>query len=274
MATLAGCLSVFVTTIAKAQTAQKDLALNAAPEVHSSVSGTEALPDAPEAVQGSGTDPQSSSSAGVQGSQGTGPNQTGPKQTKRILGIVPNFRAVSADTKLPPESPKEKFKTAFLDSFDYSAFIFVGVQAGISQATKAYPEFHQGAAGFGRYYWHTFADSTDENILVEGILPAVLRQDNRYYTLGHGNLLKRTAYSFTRTLITRTDGGGETFNASEIVGAGAAAGISSAYYPGQYRTWTKTGQRWLTSVLIDGGTFVVKEFWPDINSAVFHQKSE
>jgi hypothetical protein len=166
---------------------------------------------------------------------------------------------------------REKFKTGLQDSFDYSSFIFVGIQAGISQGTKSYPAFHQGAAGYGRYYWHTFADQADENLWVESILPAVLHEDSRYYTLGHGRLLKRAQYAVSRALITRTDSGAETFNAAEIVGAGAAAAISSAYYPGQYRTWTKIGQRWLTNVILDTATFAVKEFWPDIN-AIFHRK--
>jgi hypothetical protein len=193
------------------------------------------------------------------------------QQTKRILWIVPNFRAVSAGAKLPPQSVKEKFKTGALDSFDYSSFIFVGIQAGISQATDAYPAFRQGAAGYGRYYWHTFADQTDENLWVEGILPSVLRQDSRYYTLGHGGFIKRGYYAVSRTLITRTDSGRETFNASEILGSGTAAAISSLYYPTQYRTWTKVGQRWLTNALLDFGTFAAKEFWPDVNRAIFHE---
>ena len=148
------------------------------------------------------------------------------KQTKRILYIVPNFRAVTANQKLPPQSVKEKFLTATMDSVDYSSFIFVGVQAGIQQATNATPEFRQGAAGYGRYYWHTFADTLDENLWVEFIYPTVLRQDSRYYTLGHGGFPKRLAYSFSRIAITRADSGHETFNASEIFGAGTAAGIS------------------------------------------------
>ena len=194
------------------------------------------------------------------------------KQTKRILGIVPNFRSVSANEKLPPQSIKDKFITSTQDSFDYSAFIFAGILAGISQAEDSYPEFDQGAAGYGRYYWHTFADQAVENYNVEFIFPTVLKQDSRYYTLGHGGLIKRSAYSFSRVLITRTDAGNETFNASEIVGAGAASGISSLYYPAQERTWTKVGQHWLTNVSLDGLTFIFKEFWPDINDAVFHQK--
>jgi hypothetical protein len=228
-----------------------------------------AIPDAPtpaplpEGQQSPSASP-SSSAATTAASSGEG------KQTKRILYIVPNFRAVSAGAKLPPQTVKDKFKTGALDSFDYSAFIFVGIQAGIAQATNSYPAFRQGAAGYGRYYWHTFADQTDENLWVEGILPSVLRQDSRYYTLGHGGFFKRGLYAVSRTVITRTDSGRETFNASEIVGAGTAAGISSLYYPTQYRTWTKVGQRWLTNVLLDFGTFAAKEFWPDVNHAIFH----
>jgi hypothetical protein len=196
----------------------------------------------------------------------------GGMQTKRILGIVPNFEAVSVNAKLPPQSVKEKFKDATDDSFDYSSFVFVGGLAGVGQASNSIPEFHQGAAGYARYYWHTFADQTDENYLVEFAFPVALHQDARYYTLGRGGALKRTAYSLSRILITRTDSGNETFNASEIIGAGAASGISDFYYPGPERTWTKTGQRWLTNVSLDGATFVLREFWPDINGALFHTK--
>ena len=197
-----------------------------------------------------------------------------PKQTSRILGIVPNFRAVSAGVHLPPQSNREKFKTGFQDSFDYSAVIFVGIQAGIQEATNSTPEFHKGAAGYGRYYWHTFVDTADENIWVESILPTVTHEDSRYYTLGHGGIIKRSGYAVSRALITRKDDGGATPNISEVLGAGVAAGISSTYYPGIERTWTKVGQRWLTSVLIDAGTFEFKEFWPDINGAFTHHKSD
>jgi hypothetical protein len=76
----------------------------------------------------------------------------------------------------------------------------------------------------------------------------------------------------SRAVITRNDSGHETFNASEIFGAGAAAGISSLYYPSQERTFSKTYQLWLTNIAIDAGSNLFKEFWPDINNRVFHQK--
>jgi hypothetical protein len=194
------------------------------------------------------------------------------KQSKRILWIVPNYRAVPSDTQLPPLSLKNKFQLATQDSFDYSSFISAGMLAGVSQANRSYPEFGQGAKGYGRYYWHAMADQTLGNYLTEAIVPAMTHEDPRFFTLGHGGAFKRTGYAVTRLIITRRDAGGRSFNFSEIVGNGAGAGISDTYYPGRERTWTKTGQKWVTQVALDGVLNILKEFWPDINRAVFHSK--
>jgi hypothetical protein len=191
------------------------------------------------------------------------------RQTKRILWIIPNYRSVSANTHLPPQGLKEKFWLATQDSFDYSSFIMAGILAGTGQAKNSVPEFRQGAAGFGRYYWHSFADQAVGNYMTEAIVPAATREDPRYYTRGHGGLFRRSGYAFSRLLVTRTDSGGSSFNFSEIVGNGAGAGISDLYYPAPERTWTKTGQKWLTQVAIDGVFNVFKEFWPDIDRSVF-----
>jgi hypothetical protein len=234
-----------------------------------------ALPDEPGAAMqqqvqtASGTPPATSTGS-------TDPAVTDPlaqgRQTKRILFIIPNFRAVSADQQLPPQTVRDKFKTAMLDSVDYSSFIFVGGQAGVAQANSSYPEFGQGAKGYGRYYWHTLADAINENTFVEFIIPSVLHQDTRYYTLGKGDFGKRVGYAFSRIVITRTDDGNRAFNVSEILGAGAFSGVANLYYPSQERTLTKTYQRWITNLAIDGVTFVFKEVWPDINNSIFHQK--
>jgi hypothetical protein len=194
------------------------------------------------------------------------------KQSKRILGIFPNYRAVSANTQLPPLSLRQKFWLATQDSFDYSSFVSAGIISGVSQANNSYPEFGHGAKAFGRYYWHGVADQAVGNYMTEAIVPALTREDPRYYTLGHGGSFKRTGYAVSRLLVTRTDSGHRTFNVSEIVGNGAGAGISDTYYPSRERTWTKTGQKWLTQIALDGVFNILKEFWPDINHAIFHGK--
>ena len=196
----------------------------------------------------------------------------GTRQTKRVLGIYPNFSAVSAGEKLPPQTVKQKFILAGKNSLDYSSFILSGIQAGVAMNGNSYPEFHQGAAGYARYYWHTVLDTIDENFMVSGAFPALFHQDNRFYTLGHGGFRKRAFYAATRVLVTRQDNGDHNFNYSEVIGSGAASGVASLYYPSKYQTWTKVGQRWLTSDLIDSANFVFKEFWPDINKKVFHTR--
>ncbi|MGA8941038.1 MAG: hypothetical protein WB439_17880 [Acidobacteriaceae bacterium] len=193
-----------------------------------------------------------------------------PKQTSRILGILPNFRAVSADQKLPPQSARQKFATASEDSFDYSALFIPLAVAGYDLESNPDPEFGTGGVAYGRYLWHAAVDQTSENFFVEAIVPSITHEDIRYYTLGHGGFLKRTGYALTRVVVTRSDSGNEVFNASEVFGAGSAAGLSSLYYPVRERSFSNTADQWGLNVGIDALSFVVKEFWPDINHALFH----
>jgi hypothetical protein len=196
-----------------------------------------------------------------------------PAQTHRILGILPNFRAVSADVKLPPQTVKEKYVTAAEDSFDYSAIFVPLAIAGYDLESNPDPEFGTGGIAYGRYLWHAAVDQTSENFFVEAIVPSLTHEDNRYYTLGHGGFIKRTGYALTRVVVTRSDSGNEVFNAGEVVGAGASAGLSSLYYPVRERSFSNTADQWGLNVGIDALSFVVKEFWPDINHALFHGAS-
>lgn len=200
------------------------------------------------------------------------PDDQEGQQTRRILFIIPNYRSVSVNARLPPQRFKEKVWLATQDSFDYSAFIYEGIIAGIAMSQKSEPSFGQGASGYGLYYGHSFADGTIENYMVEAIVPTVTKEDPRYYTLGHGGFFKRTGYAVSRLFITRTDSGKPTFNVSEIAGAGGAAGISLAYYPTESNPWVKTYQRWGSQLIQDGLGNLAKEFWPDVNKKIFHNK--
>jgi len=199
------------------------------------------------------------------------------KQTKRVLGIMPNFRSVSPGEVVPEPSTAQKFKTTSLDNFDYTALFFAGIIAADSMASKATPEFHQGAKGYARYYWHTVADQSVENYFVEFIGPTLLHTDSRYYAMGKrgGGFWKRAGYSLTRAVVTRTDGGKPAFNYSEVVGAGAAVATSMSYYPSRERTVKNGFRNWGLDIGYDSVTFAFHEFWPDISYALFakHKKT-
>jgi hypothetical protein len=201
----------------------------------------------------------------------TNPDNDEPQQTKRILGIVPNFRAVSTSEHLPPQSVKEKFITATQDSFDYSSILIPAAVAAYDLGTNQTPEFGTGGAGYGRYFWHAALDQTSENYFVEFIVPAVTHQDTRFYTLRDGNFWTKAGYAMSRIVVTRADNGHNTFNVSEVLGSGMSAGLSNAYYPSSTRTFSNTARNWGIDLGIDALSFAVREFWPDINHALKHK---
>lgn len=195
------------------------------------------------------------------------------QQTRRILGIIPNFRSVSADEKLPPQTPHQKFITTTQDSFDYSSAVIPLLLSGVNMARDATPEFGQGMEGFGKYFWHSALDQTTENYFVEFVYPVLTHEDSRYYTMGHGGFMRRTVYAATRAVITRSDSGRNTINISEIMGSGSSAALSTAYYPEHERNFSSVTESWGLDIGIDAFTFFLKEFWPDINHSVFHYNS-
>ena len=73
------------------------------------------------------------------------------EQTKRILGIIANFRAVNTDQHLPPPSVKVEFVTTTEDSFDDSAIAIPVAVAGYNYLRNSTPEFGTGGVGYGRY---------------------------------------------------------------------------------------------------------------------------
>jgi len=200
--------------------------------------------------------------------------QSDQQQSKRIMGVLPNFRSVSAGTTAPDQTVKEKFWSATEDNFDYTSLLFAGVIAGYSFASKSTPEFHQGAAGYARYYWHTVADQAVENYFVEFIVPEATHEDSRYFAMGRSkSFLKRTGYSLSRVLVTRTDSGKSTFNISEIGGSAAAVSVSTFYYPSPERTVSNGLRNWGLDITYDALAFTFHEFSPDLRRVFLRKTS-
>ena len=195
-----------------------------------------------------------------------------PPQPKRILAVMPNFRAVSAGTLPPPPTPKQSLRIATQNSFDYSSFLFTGFTSLESQATNQHPQLGKGIGGYGQYYWRGFVDKVDGNYWVIFILPTIFHQDERYYAMGKGGFWKRALYSSTRVFITPNYQGHNSFNISELLGRGIAQGISVSYYPSQDQNAESLGKKYAFAVGRDALTNVFREFWPDIAVHVLHRK--
>lgn len=233
-----------------------------------------ALPEAPVPAQIAEVSPaaqQTSTSSEAEQEPAQPAIPISKQQPKRILGIMPNYRAVSAGEIPPPPTPKQAFVIATKNSFDYSSFFFVGITSMIAEGQDAHPQLGKGVQGFWNYSWRGFVDKADGNYMVIFVLPSILHEDGRYFAKGEGGIVKRAVYASSRVLITRTYSGGNTFNASEILGRGAAQAISTTYYPSNSRTIGSLSQRYAYSLMRDALTNTFREFWPDIATHVLRR---
>jgi hypothetical protein len=199
----------------------------------------------------------------------------------RLFYALPNFLSLENGGKLPPLTPKEKFKVVALGTFDPVQYPWWGILSAISQAENSEPAYGQGWAAYGKRYGTTAGDSTVENFMVGAVFPSILHQDPRFYQSEKGGVAHRTWYAVTRILVTRSDSGKGQFNFSEVFGAAFAAAISTySYHPkstyistptnphmfvSSERTLLNTTSVWGTQMGLDTVTLVVKEFWPDIH---------
>jgi len=203
-------------------------------------------------------------------SSGSSPVDSTQPKNDRILGVLPNYRTVeNPQFNIQPLTAKGKFKLAVEDSFDPYAYPVAAIFAGLAQAQNDPKNWGRESWGpFTKRFAASFADQTDENMMTEAVVPALLKEDPRYFRLGSGSFLRRTSYAVSRIGVTRTDGGGTTFNFSEIVGAGASSAISNLYYPPADRTLSKNLSQWGILVGEDAFFNLLKEYWPDIRHKV------
>lgn len=192
------------------------------------------------------------------------------QQPKRILGLMPNYRAVSAGAIPPPPTSGEAFKLATQNSFDYSSFVFVALTSLIAKGEDAHPTLGKGVPGYWAYTWRGFVDKTDGNYLVMWALPTPLHEDERYYTLGHGRKFNRGIYAASRILITPDYSGHNTMNVAELLGRGVAQGVALSYYPSADRTVGDFATKYAYALLRDAGTNAFREFWPDVANHFSH----
>ena len=182
---------------------------------------------------------------------------------KRIFRVLPNYRTANAVDPFVPLTTRRKFHIATKDSLDYPSYILAGAFAALYQLDDTHPSFRQGMAGYGRRYGTAVVDQIVGNYMTEAIMPALTREDPRYFRRGYGGNWSRIAYAATRIFVTRTDSGGTNFNYSEIFGNAIAAGVANAYYPDERRL-SDNFERLCTQLATDSFSQVLKEFWPDI----------
>ena len=184
-------------------------------------------------------------------------------EDKRIFGVLPNNRTTEASIPFHSITAKQKMIIAAKDSFDWPAYLMAGAFASLYQLENQNPSFGQGMAGYGKRFAGAYGDQMIGNMMTEGVVPALLREDPRYFRMGEGTRKSRTWYAATRIFVTRTDSGHNRFNYSEWGGNAAAVALSNAWYP-DTRNVSDNVQKLLIQCATDAFSNVLKEFWPDV----------
>lgn len=216
------------------------------------------------------TTPQNPPAASTNSAPNENSQPIAPKDN-RLFEVLPNYTTVESEDEFGPLTRGAKFKLATDSAIDPVTFPFIGFVALLGQAQNSEPAYGQGLKGYAKRYGTSYGDAIIGTYMTVGVYPSILRQDPRYFQLGHGTITHRTLYSISRIFWTRTDSGSHQFNYSEIVGNLTAAGISNIYHPEEDRTLTNTLSVWGTDVMWDTVSNVAKEFWPDIHRKIHKQ---
>jgi len=185
------------------------------------------------------------------------------KSTLEILGRRSVFFPDLATSKRAFRS-RQKLELAIDETIAPSRFMASAFTAGISQARNVLPGYGQEWGGYGKRFGSSMASGASSHLFGTFLLPAMLRQDPRYFVKLHGSAGQRIGYAVRRVLVTRTDGGGEALNWSGVIGALFAESLANSYLPDEERTAGKTFTRFGIRMGFSAVSNIVKEYWPTI----------
>ena len=183
--------------------------------------------------------------------------------SKRLFGVIPNYRASENLDTYKPLTTAEKYHIAFEDSFDWPNFFLLAGYAAQSQVAANGFHHNGGMRGFASFYARGFGDQIIGSYITDAILPSLLHDDPRYFRLGTGTFWHRTYYATSRIFVTRRDNGKSRFNITEIAGNIGVDAITTWYYP-ESQSAAEGLERFGMQLGNDVVSNILTEFWPDI----------
>lgn len=189
-----------------------------------------------------------------------------PVKDESSLGLLVKRSRVFPDlaTSKGPLTSGEKFKLSVNNTLSIASVGGSLLGAGLSQAMDSYPDYGQGAEGFGKRFGSSMGRSASRQFFGTYIFASVLHQDPRYFPIKDATLKQSFVHALRRVVITPTDDGGHAPNYSGLLGILTAETLANAYVPDDDRTAGKTFKRAGKSIALRAGTNMLKEYWPTI----------
>jgi hypothetical protein len=189
------------------------------------------------------------------------PTDTG-HVSKRLFGILPNYRAADALAVYKHPTVKEKFHIAYKNTFDWPTYFTNAAYALQNQAAqKGFGAFGR---NFGEYYARAWGDSIIGNYTTQAVLPTLLGEDPRYFRMGTGSNWKRTWHALSQIAITKGTNGKNRIHLSELGGNAGVVAVTNMYYPNQGHGLGPSTTRWSFMLMNDTISNLLNEFLPDL----------
>ncbi len=164
-----------------------------------------------------------------------------------------------------PLTSHQKFQVWWKRAYSPTNLLAAGLDAAIWQATDNDRRgWGQGWEAYGKRYGASLATAESTQFFQTALLPSLLKQDPRYFRKRTGGFGSRFFYSISRVLVTRTDSGHQTFNASAVGGALAATAISNLYLPRVNQDGGANAMQFGLSMANLAGWNFLSEFGPDV----------
>src|SRR5438270_8159421 len=203
-----------------------------------------------------------------QGGPPAGPAQTRIQQVKQLvkreLRKAIDGRPYPAIENWRPLTTHEKLDVFLKHTYAPGTFARAGIDAVKCEFKTKNSEYERGWRGLGQHAGIELATSESDIFFQQFLIPALLKQDPRYFRNPSLPLPKRALYSMSRVVITHADDGHSTFNASRIAGGAISQALSDLYVPGLRQGMTPIWSRISFNLVRDAGFNLVHEFWPDL----------
>jgi hypothetical protein len=182
--------------------------------------------------------------------------------SKRLFGILPNYRAADAPDVYTHPTVHDKFKIARQNTFDWPTYFTNAAYALQNQFSQ------KGTGAFGRnfaeYYARSWGDSIIGNYTTQAVLPSLLGEDPRYFRMGAGSGWKRTWHAVSQVAITKGTNGNNRIHLSELGGNAGVVAVTNMYYPDQGHGLGPSTTRWSFMLMNDAISNLLNEFLPDL----------
>lgn len=152
------------------------------------------------------------------------------EEKQRLGGIIPNYFVVY-NHDAAPLNVKQKAELTWKLFIDPYVVLSNGIGAAVDQARNANKGFGQGLQGYGKRLGANYADFATSVGVDKFVMPALFKQDPRYFYKGTGTKSSRFFYAVSRSVICQGDNKKAEFCYSSFLSRFGTGFLTNYYYP-------------------------------------------